>query len=191
MTKATVYSPVLVVSATKAEAAHVPTGTRLLITGLGKVTAALALARVLAAAEHGGEPPVETVVNIGTAGALHDRRSGLFLPSRVIEHDLDADVLADLGYPVRAAWDIAGGDGTVLATGDTFVNDSRRRAELASVADLVDMEGAALARVAADFGVPLRLVKVVSDSADESANDWPAQVDAAARKLGRWVAQAR
>lgn len=191
VTKTTRYSPVLVVSATRAEAAHVPEGTRLLITGLGKVTAAMALAGVLTRAAHGVEAPIESVVNIGTAGALHDHHSGLFLPSRVTEHDLDAEVLTALGYPTVSSWEIADGDGTVLATGDSFINDSVRRAELARSADLVDMEGAAFARVAAEFGVPLRLVKVVSDAADESAVDWPSRVDAAARDLGRWLRESQ
>ncbi|WP_040522277.1 nucleosidase [Gordonia araii] len=187
MTKTTVYSRVLVVSATRAEAAHVPTGTRLLGTGLGKVTAAMSLARVLTQAQHGVVAPVSAIVNIGTAGALHDRHAGLFVPSRVTEHDLDADVLRDLGYPTASSWEIPDGDGTVLATGDSFISDSSRRAQLARIADLVDMEGAAVARVAAEFGVPLRLVKVVSDTADETAVDWPERVDAAARRLGEWL----
>lgn len=190
VTKATVYSRVLVVSATRAEAAHVPDGTRLLISGLGKVTAAIALAAALTRAAHGVDEPIETVVNIGTAGALHDHHSGLFVPSRVLEHDLDAEVLAQLGYPTVSSWDLPDGDGSVLATGDSFIQDSARRAELARVADLVDMEGAAFARVGAHFGVPVRLVKVVSDSADESAVDWPARVDAAARLLGDWLVEA-
>ncbi|MFT4200883.1 nucleosidase [Gordonia sp. (in: high G+C Gram-positive bacteria)] len=178
----------MVVSATRAEAAHVPDGTRLLITGLGKVTAAMALATTLTRARHGVIAPITEVVNIGTAGALHDHHSGLFVPSRVIEHDLDADTLAALGYPTTSSWEIAGGDGTVLATGDSFINDAVRRAELARSADLVDMEAAALARVAESFEVPLRLVKVVSDSADETAVQWPERVDAAARRLGAWLA---
>ena len=190
VTKTTVYSRVLVVSATRAEAAHVPDGTRLLVSGLGKVTAAIALAGALTRAVHGVDEPIDAVVNIGTAGALHDHHSGLFVPSRVLEHDLDAEVLAELGYPTVASWDLPDGDGTVLATGDSFIKDSQRRAELARVADLVDMEGAAFARVGAHFGVPVRLVKVVSDSADESAVDWPARVDAAARLLGDWLVEA-
>ncbi|GED98847.1 nucleosidase [Gordonia crocea] len=186
VTNPTRYSSVLVVSATRAEAAHLRNGTRLVITGLGKATAAMALTAALTRSRHGIDPPVSTVVNIGTAGALHDHHSGLFLPSRVTEHDLDAQTLAGLGYPTASSWDIADGDGTVLATGDSFINDSARRAELAAIADLLDMEGAAFARVAAEFDVPLRLVKVVSDSADESAVDWPARIDAAAQLLADW-----
>jgi len=60
------------------------------------------------------------VVNIGTAGALHDGLAGIHLP------------------------------GTVLASGDVFVTDPAVRARL---------------------DVPVRLVKHVSDHADESNLD--------------------
>jgi nucleoside phosphorylase len=83
--------------------------------------------------------------------------------------------------------EIAGGDGTVLASGDTFVNDPAVRDGLAAHAALVDMEGFAVAAVAGHFGVPVRLVKHVSDQADESAMDWPQAVDASARLLGEWL----
>ncbi|MYR04879.1 nucleosidase [Gordonia sp. SID5947] len=174
----------LIVAATHAEARYVPTGTRVLITGIGKVRAATALTRVLAGA--GDEPPVQQVVNVGTAGALHDHHSGLFVPSTVIEHDISSTELRAMGYPIVDAWEMPGGDGSVLASGDTFVADLARRATLAARADLVDMEACAIAHVSAEFGVPCRVVKVVSDGADEAAMDWPSLVDDAARRLGRW-----
>ncbi|MFT3661498.1 MAG: nucleosidase [Gordonia sp. (in: high G+C Gram-positive bacteria)] len=178
------YDDVLVVSATRAEAAHVPAGARLLITGLGKVRSATALARELTA-----EPDrYRRVINIGTAGALHRRHGGLYLPSRVVEHDISAEALRALGYPVQDVWEIPGGDGSVLATGDTFVNDEAERDRLAARADLVDMEAAALVHVCGEFGVPIRPVKVVSDHADDAAMDWPAAIDAAARDLAAWLA---
>ena len=155
---------VLLVSATRSEARYVPDGARLLITGIGKVAAALALTRELASGA-----PTQRIVNIGTAGALHDHHAGLFVPSTVIEHDISSDALTAMGYPVIDSWDLTGGDGTVLATGDTFVADPAHRAELATRADLVDMEGCAIAHVAAAFEIPATLVKVVSDSADEGA----------------------
>lgn len=177
------FDDVLVVSATAAEAAHVPDGAKVLITGLGKVAAAISLTRVLAA-----EPErYRRVINIGTAGGLKLHHAGLFVPSVVIEHDLSAAELAALGYPVRASWEVPGGDGTVLATGDRFINHAGERNLLAERADLVDMEGVALVRVCAEFGVPLRLVKAVSDYADDDAMDWPSAVDAAARDLGAWL----
>ena len=66
----------------------------------------------------------------------------------------------------------------MLATGDVFVTDPLVRARLAEVASLVDMEGYAVAYACRQFGVPVRLVKHVSDDADEGALDWPARVDA-------------
>ncbi|GAA3695348.1 nucleosidase [Gordonia hankookensis] len=174
----------LVVAATRAEARYVPTGTRVLITGIGKVRAATALTRLLAAV--GGDAPVRQIVNVGTAGALHDHHSGIFQPSTVIEHDISSTELRSMGYPVVDRWEMPDGDGTVLASGDTFVADPVRRATLAARADLVDMEGCAIAHVSAEFGVPCRMVKVVSDGADEGAMDWPSLVDDAARRLGEW-----
>lgn len=177
------HDDVLVVSATRAEAAHVPAGAQVLITGLGKVRSATALTRRLAT-EAGR---YRRVVNIGTAGALHRRHGGLYVPSRVIEHDLSAAELSALGYPVNDTWELAGGDGSVLATGDAFVNDAAHRDVLAARADLVDMEAAALLHVCGEFGLPARVVKVVSDYADDSAMDWPSAIDAAARELGEWL----
>lgn len=174
----------LVVSATRSEAAHVPTGTRLLVTGIGKVASSIALTRALSAID---AAPVRQIVNIGTAGALHDHHSGLYLPSAVIEHDISSAELQAMGYPVIDRWEFADGDGTVLASGDTFVADRERRAELAARADLVDMEGCAIAHVAAEFGVRCRLVKVVTDAANEEAMNWPSLVDDAARQLAEWL----
>ncbi|AVM01356.1 nucleosidase [Gordonia iterans] len=177
------YDDVLVVAATRAEAAHVPDDAQLLITGLGKVRAASSLTRRLAT-----EPGrFRRVINIGTAGALHRHHGGLYVPSRVVEHDISAAELHALGYPVQDCWEVSDGDGSVLATGDTFVTDESVRLRLAARADLVDMEAAALAHVCADFSVPIRLVKVVSDYADDSAMDWPSAIDAAARDLAEWL----
>lgn len=179
-------SSTLIVCATLAEARHLPTGTRLLITGMGKVRAAMALTRVLAAPD---QAPIAEVINVGTAGALRDGHVGLFTPSVVIEHDISSEAIRSMGYSITDRWDLPDGDGTVLASGDTFVADPRRRDELGAHADLVDMEGCAFAHVCAEFDVPLRMVKVVSDNADESALDWPTLVDAAARRIGEWVTE--
>lgn len=171
------------VSATPAEAVHVPPGTDLLITGIGKVRAATALTKRLITGDY------RRVINIGTAGALRDGRSGLYLPSRVIEHDISAAELTAMGYPLVDEWEILGGDGSILATGDTFVSDPVHRDVIAERADLVDMEGAAFAQVCDDFAVLFRVVKVVTDNADESAMDWPTAIEHAARDLGAWLAE--
>ena len=77
----------------------------------------------------------------------------------------------------------------MLASGDAFISDPEVRRQLAERAQLVDMEGYAVAYACHRLGVPVRLVKHVSDGADESALDWPSVVDASARVLGSWVAE--
>lgn len=174
----------LVVSAIRAEAAHVPDGIEVLTTGMGKTAAATRLARHLA-----GRDDLDdlVVVNLGTAGSLHDGRTGLYEIGTVLNHDISADALRAIGHDPRERLVISDAP-TVLATGDVFVTDPVVRAQLAEQAHLVDMEGYAVAYVAAEFGVPVRLVKHVSDNADESALDWASLVDASARVLGDWAA---
>lgn len=171
----------LVVAATKAEAAHLPDHLPLLLTGLGKTHAAASVARALAEGDY------DEVVNIGTAGALRPGLAGLFEPSSVLNHDLSAAAIRALGYEPEEHLTLDGGDGTVLATGDVFVTDPAYRDALAERAHLVDMEGYAVAWACRAAGVPVRLVKHVSDAADESALAWNDVVDASARALAEYV----
>jgi predicted 5'-methylthioadenosine/S-adenosylhomocysteine nucleosidase len=179
---------VLVVSATKAEAAYVPSAIPVLITGVGKVAAASAVAASLARAEALGEP-YDLVVNIGSAGALHDHLEGLHEISAVLNHDLSVDALRAFGYDPQEwlSFPEAGTEGVRLATGDLFVSDPLVRAALAEKADMVDMEGYAIAWACRQAGVPVRLVKHVSDKADEGAMDWLTLVDLSARALAEWL----
>lgn len=171
-------------AATAAEAAYAPSGLPLVVTGLGKTAAAVGTARALASyADLDGL----TVVNIGTAGALREGVTGLHEPGEVINHDINADAIRALGYDPEERLALPSGGDAVLATGDVFVTDPLVRARLAEVASLVDMEGYAVAYACRQYGVPVRLVKHVSDNADEGALDWPAVVDASARVLGEWL----
>ncbi len=181
----------LIVAATRSEVAHVPSGLEALVTGIGKTAAASALARHLA-----GRTDLDDLelVNLGTAGALVDELSpglggvsGLFEIGTVINHEINAEAIRALGYDPRERLSI-GSSSTVLATGDLFVTDSAVRARLAEQAQLVDMEGYACAYVAHEFGVPIRMVKHVSDNADEGAMEWVALVDRSAQVLGEWAA---
>lgn len=174
---------VLVVSATAAEAAHVPADVPLLVTGIGKTAAAAATARALTVYD---DPAMVTVLNVGTAGALHAGLEGLHEVGRVLNHDISADLIRALGHDPQEWLDLAP-TGAVLATGDVFVADPQVRDRLATRADLVDMEGYAVAWAAREAGAACRLVKHVSDTADEGAMDWPALVDRSARVLGAWV----
>ena len=155
-----------------------------LVTGVGKVTAAVRTTHALAAA---ADRDRLVVVNIGSAGALRPGLTGLHVPSRVLNHDISAAAIRALGLPVEDTLDLPDGDGSVLATGDTFVTDPAVRDRLAARAHLVDMEGFAVAEAARALGVAVRLVKHVSDSADAGATDWPTVVDRSARALADWL----
>jgi len=184
----------LVVAALAEEVAHV-SGVEVLVTGVGKAVAAASLSRRLAAADR---PAL--VVNVGTAGALRAGVSGLVEVDHVTQHDFpyaSIELLAgpiDRGYRLRA--DAAPvpvpafpAGATVLATGDVFVADPARAAQIAAdgVA-LVDMEGFAYAAACASFGIPMRCVKAVSDAADDDAGaSWLDTIDACARDLAGWV----
>lgn len=151
---------------------------------MGKVNATAALALTLSRSER----PCE-IVNLGTAGALKENLLGLHEVSRVLQHDLDTALLHQIsGRVYGAPLTVAAGPGPTLATGDTFVTDPAVRERLAREADLVDMEGYAVAAVAQRLGIPVRLVKFVSDQADEGARTaWPEAVDHAAEILAAWV----
>lgn len=175
-------SPLIVV-ATAAEAAHVPRGLTTVITGIGKTAAAVATTRALMTA---GPVAALQVINIGSAGALRDGVAGLFEPGLVLNHDINAAAIRSLGYEPHDELHL-GDDNTVLATGDVFVTDPSVRERLAVRAHLVDMEGYAVAFAAQQFGLPVRLVKHVSDNADQDSFDWPTLVDHSARVLGDWL----
>ncbi|GAA3658034.1 nucleosidase [Nocardioides ginsengisoli] len=177
----------LIVAAAASEVAHLPAGLEVLVTGIGKTAAATALTRNLARRTDLDDL---VVVNLGTAGALHDGldgEHGLYEIGTVLNHDINGDAIRALGYDPRDTF-VIGEHPTVLATGDVFVNDPIVRARLGRRAQLVDMEGYAIAYVAQEFGVALRMVKHVSDNADERAMDWVELVDASARVLGEWAA---
>jgi adenosylhomocysteine nucleosidase len=174
---------VLLTVAVAHEAVHLPDRLPVLLTGIGKVNAAMTVA---AALSRPGPRP-ELVVNLGTAGALHAGMTGTHEVGLVVQHDLDSAMLEQLtgsrfGPPIRL------GEGPTLATGDVFVTDPVVRDRLAQTADLVDMEGYAVAAACQAAGVPVRVVKHVSDSADAGARtSWVQTVEDASRALADWV----
>lgn len=173
----------LLVLAIAEEAAYLDSDLPVLLTGMGKVNAAASVATVLA---RGPRPSM--VVNLGTAGALRPDRTGLHEVATVLQHDLDTELLRTLTGQTCGAPISLGPTGVVLATGDAFVSDEATRARLAAQADLVDMEGYAVASVAHEAGLPCRMVKQVSDDAGAgAARSWRESVDDCARVLAGWV----
>jgi adenosylhomocysteine nucleosidase len=105
----------------------------------------------------------------------------------VMQHDLNDDVIFSLvnryfGQPITIK------DGPILATGDNFVTDAVKHAELAEHAHMVDMEGYAVVVAAQRAGVPVRLIKIVSDEANAaSVRTWKETVEDNSRLLGDWI----
>jgi adenosylhomocysteine nucleosidase len=177
---------VLVAVALPEEAAHLEgVDVDVVLTGPGKVSAALAVAGAIA------ERRPARVLNVGTAGALRAGLDGTFTVGRVLEHDFDAHAIeAITGRPLPGEIVLDPASEIVLATGDVFVQDEALRAALARRAHLVDMEGYAVARACAAAGVPCTMVKVVSDEATTGAlRSWQEAIDRSARLVADAVRQ--
>ncbi|MGN6600689.1 MAG: nucleosidase [Actinomycetes bacterium] len=182
----------VVVSALASEARYVPGDVPVVVTGIGTVAAATRTALALAPLVASGARP--WVVNLGTAGALQPGRSGVFRPSRVVLWDASAEAIRAVGEEFDDEWNVTGpveGDGCVLATGDVFVTDAGVRDSIAQRAQLVDMEGFAVVQVCRELGVPVTLLKAVSDEADTSALDWPTVIDHCAQQLAAELTRLR
>ncbi len=130
--------------------------------GMGKVAAALATQWLFLSFK------CAAVINAGVCGALESgQKSGvgmIFQIRQAVEGDHS---LPGEKPQVRVCAPIAGGDLEVadLVTVDFPVFDQQERSRLAKLGMLVDMEGAAVARVAEIYGRPAYLVKGVTDFA--------------------------
>lgn len=175
--------PLLVV-ALEEEAEHLlVSDLPVLITGVGKIRSASALSAVLA------RQRPSRIINLGTAGSLREDLSGTYVVGRTVQHDFDDEVIYGLtgerfGAPISLAT-----QGPVLGSGDAFIDSTSARERLVSRGiDLVDMEGYAVAFTARQFGLPVTLVKAISDGAQEGAGSaWQRTVAACAERLGEWL----
>lgn len=145
-----------------------------LVTGVGKVNAAVSLASALVgnAPEAGGKT-IERVVVLGTAGVVGEGSRRLDLNT---VYQITGAVQHDFSLPSRelhpAGAVILPEHTTRIATGDVFVKDDAQRAHIGGLgAALVDMETYAFASVCERFEVPLQVFKVPSDFADSSTTD--------------------
>lgn len=177
-------APLLVV-AVHLEAEHLHTEHPVLVCGVGKVAASTALLSALAHTPREFWP--SKVINVGTAGALKDGMLGTHVIGEVHQHDLDGRAIAAL-CGIDPTPMLSLGEGPALATGDAFISDPADRRRLAGMADLCDMEGYAVASAATKIGLPVTLVKHVSDDADEGAvRTWVESVSACSEALGVWL----
>lgn len=173
----------LLVAALEAELVAFPVdipGFDRLVTGPGKLQATFALTRALDATTY------DEILVVGTAGAIDPRLTAdVYDIDAAIQHDvtdIDGIVGQHVSLPPRVELTR---DGVTIATGDHFVDDAEAVQVIRPLgAGLVDMETYAYAWVAAQFGVPIRVLKAVSDRAqDDAITDWRATVAACSTRL--------
>lgn len=159
-----------------------------LVTGVGKINAALALSQAILRPE-AGAAAVDRVVVLGTAGAISDeaKLDTVYQISGVVQHDysLPSPKIVPAGETLIA-------ETAVIATGDVFVQNDEQRDSIAALgATLVDMESYAYAVVCERLGVPLQLFKAPSDFADSSTtqDEWDGVVMSKSRQLFNFVAE--
>ena len=136
-----------------------------LVTGPGKLKAAVGLTQALERAEY------DEILVLGTAGTVDESLHGrIHEIGAAVQHDVwDGEKVIGnhVSMPARLE---AGREGTTIATGDHFVDTAEGVARvLALGASLIDMETYAYLYVAAQYGVPIRVFRAVSDAAEEDA----------------------
>jgi len=170
---------------------HAGHSIRITSCGIGKVNAACA-ATLLAA-------QADLLMIIGTAGKLGNKMGDCFVLTEALQSDYGA-TRTD-GFVHYVAGDVPIGPATLtpfraftlpdiglpqarIASGDSFIEcpDHSLRLVTALNADLVDMETAAVAQVAAKLGLPWAGIKATTDDANGStASDFRANLAHAAR----------
>ncbi|MBP3317060.1 MAG: hypothetical protein J6L01_01045 [Alistipes sp.] len=136
--------------------------------GVGK---ALAAANTACAIVRGGKYDRIAVVGYA-ASALGRSRGDVVAPSVARYHDcrIPGDFVPELTEPYQ----LLGGDEGAVWTGDSFVNGeiiAQIKEQYGIEQGLFDMEATAICQAAALFGVPVVVVKMVSDVPEEGDNE--------------------
>lgn len=160
----------------------------LVLSGIGKVNAAVATALVIRQFQP------QYVINTGSAGGLAAgiRVGDVVVGTEAAHHDVDVTAfgyvpgqvpqqparfradgrLVEAAARAAAAFDDAAVHRGLVVSGDQFVSDSGKIAAIRRHfpdAQAVEMEAAAIAQTCHQQGVPFVIVRAVSDAADEEA----------------------
>ena len=149
--------------------------------GIGEVASASATSLLI------GHFGCDYILNFGLVGGLTSfSEKNIVAVDSVVHYDSD---LTPFDHPLGAAADMASpflfSDRKLLsrmtnslpcvrlASGDTFIADTNRKNQIVSdfSAEICDMEGAGIALTCARSAVPFAMIKVVSDAADEGAEN--------------------
>jgi len=161
-----------------------------LMTGVGPVEAAIAMARALAGLEARGELP-DLVVSLGSAGSAKLEQTEVYQVTSVAYRDMDAsplgfekgrtpflDLPATIDLPLR----IPGIPEASLSTGGNVVSG---QAYNGIAADMVDMETFAILRACQNWDLPLIGLRGISDGVEElqHISGWTEYLHVIDRKL--------
>lgn len=161
------------------------------VSGIGKVFAAICTQTMILTFQP------DLVVNIGVGGSLSKDLdiADVAIASRVVQHDMDTSALGDprglisginiVYFPcdeqIVGAFSacaktlgIHSREG-VIASGDCFISDSKKKQELVECFDAIvcEMEGASIGHVCYVNKVPFAVLRAISDNGDEnSENDY-------------------
>ena len=182
----------------------------LVLSGIGKVAAATTAVLLMQAFD------ARQLVFTGVAGGLHEGVAvgDVVVARQLLQHDMDASPLfprfevpltgrsrfdADRDLAVALAVAARGLAGTrvhegLIVSGDRFVSsaaESLGQRALLPDALAVEMEGAAVAQVCADFDRPFAVVRTISDRADDEAHvDFKRVIEEVASATTRAVVEA-
>lgn len=158
-----------------------------LVTGVGKINAATALAHTLASAQLKGEA-YELITVLGTAGIVGGSHTldEVVEITGAVQHDFSLpSPLLRCGSAAGLAA-ITGVTQATVATADVFVQDDAQRERIAKLgATLCDMEIYAYVQIAQVFHTPIRVFKIPSDFADSATTQqhWDDIVHLKSRQL--------
>ena len=162
----------IIVAALEIETPNLEQFAPVIHTGIGKLNAAILLFEAILFYK----PTL--VINYGTAGAVSDK-SGLLKVDTFVQRHMD---VRGLGVPrgITPFTDekLPEAKGIVLASGDSFVTDSKQQLEGLDISvDLIDMEAFALNKVCQHHQTVFECYKYVTDNTDEDAStDWKENV---------------
>ncbi|MBC8494502.1 MAG: 5'-methylthioadenosine/S-adenosylhomocysteine nucleosidase [Candidatus Thioglobus sp.] len=136
----------------------------LIESSIGKVASSLAATTLI------NKFNITQIVNIGLAGALKSIPAGkAYFVSSVSQHDAFIpfdEYQQDMYQSIECQIPDHAKNTLVLTTGDQFITNSN---DINNSADIVDMEGFAVAYIANRYNLPITMIKGVSDDANNSS----------------------
>lgn len=151
-----------------------------LITGIGKVNAAVALTKEIS------RKKPELIINLGSAGGYGFSKGEVICCTQFIQRDMDAQglgfkkfetPLSGIPTVIEHGVEFSGLKKGICGSGDSFETN-----HINTEYNVIDMEAYPLALIAMNEKIPFLCLKYISDDAgSDAANDWEEQVILAAK----------